>query len=173
MIGATEVKESGAQEEKQATSSQVSFTLPPLFATSLLKDLPEAALGAILIFVASRLFHLGELRSILRFANFEFALAVLTMAIVVLVGIEQGVVAAALLALAQRTRLAARPRDAVLGREVGTDHWVQTDIGRPTEQLAGVLVYLLYAPLWYGNATHVIERLNNDTGPGKKSASLA
>jgi MFS superfamily sulfate permease-like transporter len=119
-----------------------------LFATSLLKDLPEAALGAILIFVASRLFHFGELRSILRFATFEFALAVLTMAIVVLVGIEQGVVAAALLALAQRTRLAARPRDA--------------DIGRPTEQLAGILVYLLYAPLWYGNATHVIERLRSD-----------
>jgi high affinity sulfate transporter 1 len=133
-----------------------------LFATSLLKDMPEAALGAILIYVASRLFHLGELRSILRFANFEFALAVLTMAIVVLVGIEQGVVAAALLALAQRTRLAARPRDAVLGREVGTDHWVQTDVGRPTEQLPGILVYLLYAPLWYGNATHVIERLHND-----------
>jgi SulP family sulfate permease len=133
-----------------------------LFATSLLKDLPEAALGAILIFVASRLFHFGELRSIMRFGLFEFALALITLAIVVLVGIEQGVVAAALLALAQRTRLAARPRDAVLGREVGTDHWVQTDIGRPTEQLPGILVYLLYAPLWYGNATHVIERVRSD-----------
>jgi len=133
-----------------------------LFATSLLKDLPEAALGAILIFVASRLFHFGELRSILRFGRFEFALALITLTIVVLVGIEQGVVAAALLALAQRTRLAARPRDAVLGREVGTDHWVQTDVGRPTEQLPGILVYLLYAPLWYGNATHVIERIRSD-----------
>jgi MFS superfamily sulfate permease-like transporter len=137
-----------------------------LFATSLLKDLPEAALGAILIFVASRLFHLGELRSILRFGTFEFALALITLAIVVLVGIEQGVVAAALLALAERTRLAARPRDAVLGREIGTDHWVQTDIGRPTEQLAGILVYLLYAPLWYGNATHVIERVRGDIASG-------
>ena len=133
-----------------------------LFATSLLKDLPEAALGAILIFVASRLFHFGELRSVLHFGNFEFGLALITLAIVVMVGIEQGVVAAALLAIAQRTRLAARPRDAVLGREVGTDHWVQTDIGRPTEQLPGILVYLLYAPLWYGNATHVVERVRSD-----------
>jgi SulP family sulfate permease len=137
-----------------------------LFATSLLKDLPEAALGAILIFVASRLFHFGELRSVLRFGNFEFALALITLAVVVLVGIEQGVVAAALLAIAQRTRLAARPRDAVLGREVGTDHWVQTDIGRPTEQVAGILVYLLYAPLWYGNATHVVERIRSDIAAG-------
>jgi periplasmic protein TonB len=37
MIGATEVREPGVQEEKQATSSQASFTLPPLFATSLLE----------------------------------------------------------------------------------------------------------------------------------------
>ncbi len=131
------------------------------FASSLLKDLPEAALGAVLMFVASRLFHLGDLRSVYRFSAFEFALALTTLAIVVFVGIEQGVVAAALLALAQRTRLAARPRDAVLGREPGTDHWIPTDIGRPTEQVPGVLVYLLYAPLWYGNATHVVDRLTS------------
>jgi MFS superfamily sulfate permease-like transporter len=128
------------------------------FATSLLQDLPEAALGAILIFVASRLFRARELRSILRFGWFEFALALITLVIVVFLGIEQGVVAAALLALAQRTRLAARPHDALLGREPGTDHWIQTDIGQATEQVEGVVVYLLYAPLWYGNATHVMER---------------
>jgi MFS superfamily sulfate permease-like transporter len=131
------------------------------FATSLLKDLPEAALGAILMFVASRLFHIGELRSILRFRKFEFALTLITLVIVVFLGIEQGVVAAALLALAQRTRASARPRDALLGREPGTDHWIQTDVGRPTEQVPGVVVYLLYAPLWYGNATHVMERVHN------------
>jgi MFS superfamily sulfate permease-like transporter len=73
-------------------------------------------------------------------------------------------VAAALLALAQRTRIAARPRDALLGREPGTDHWIQTDIGRPTEQVEGVVVYLLYAPLWYGNATHVIDRVRGHVG---------
>jgi sulfate permease, SulP family len=128
-------------------------------ATGLLKDLPEAALGAVLMFVASKLFHFGVLRSIFRFSPVEFALAVITLAVVVLIGIEQGVVTAALLALAQRTRLAARPRDAVLGRVPETDHWIQTDIGRPTEQVPGVVVYLLYAPLWYGNATHVVDRI--------------
>ena len=130
-----------------------------LVATGLLKDLPEAALGAILMFVGSKLFHVRVLRSIFRFNVVEFALAIITLAVVVFVGIEQGVVTAALLALAQRTRLAARPRDTVLGREPGTDHWIQTDIGRPTEQVPGVVVYLLYAPLWYGNAVHVADRI--------------
>jgi sulfate permease, SulP family len=153
----------GSAGGKSQVSSLVAvgaIVLVLVFATSLLKDLPEAALGAVLMFVASRLFHVKELRSVLRFGNFEFALALITLAIVVFVGIEQGVVAAALLALGERTRLAARPRDAVLGREPGTDHWIPTDVGRPTDQVPGVLVYLLYAPLWYGNATHVADRVN-------------
>jgi MFS superfamily sulfate permease-like transporter len=128
-------------------------------ATSLLKDLPEAALGAILIFVASRLFHLGEMRRILRFGWFEFVLAVVTLAAVVVVGIEPGVVAAALLALAYRTKIAARPRGAVLGREPGTEHWILTDVGQPTEQLPGVLVYLLYGGLFYANAAYVVQNV--------------
>ena len=154
----------GSAGGKSQVSSLVAvgaIVLVLAFATSLLKDLPEAALGAVLMFVASRLFHLGELRSVYRFGKFEFALALITLAIVVFVGIEQGVVAAALLALAQRTRLAAWPRDAVLGREPGTDHWIPTDVGRPAEQVPGILVYLLYAPLWYGNATHVVDRVNS------------
>ncbi len=130
-------------------------------ATGVLKDLPDAALGAVLMYIASKLFHLKVLRSIFRFNPVEFALAVTTLVVVVFVGIEQGVVAAALLALAQRLQLAARPQDAVLGRVPGTDHWVQTDVGRPTEQVPGVVVYLLYAPLWYGNAVYVVQRIRH------------
>ena len=76
-----------------------------------------------------------------------------------LYGIEVGVAVAVLLSLFDRTRRSARPRDAVLGREPGTDHWIPRDIGRPTEQVPGVLVYLIYAPLWYGNANYVAEQV--------------
>jgi len=130
-----------------------------LFATGLLKDLPQATLGAILIFVATRLFRVKELRSILAVSRFEFMLAVLTLLTVSFIGIEQGVVVAVVLALSQRTRIAARPRDAVLGREPGTDHWIPADVGIPTEQVPGVVVYLLYAPLWYGNSDYVARRI--------------
>lgn len=63
------------------------------------------------------------------------------------------------LSLADRTRRSARPRDAILGREPGTDHWIPADIGRPTEQLPGLLVYLVYAPVWYGNAEYLRARV--------------
>jgi sulfate permease, SulP family len=153
------VASAGGRSQVASLTAVGAVVLVLIVATGLLKDLPEAALGAVLMFVASKLFRFGVLRSIFRFNSVEFALAVITLAVVVFVGIEQGVVAAALLALAQRTRLAARPRDAVLGRVPGTDHWIQTDIGQPTERVPGVVVYLLYAPLWYGNATHVVDRI--------------
>jgi MFS superfamily sulfate permease-like transporter len=128
-------------------------------ATGLLADLPQATLGAILVFVATRLFRLHDLRAILHFDRLEFSLAILTLAAVSFFGIEQGVVVAMLLCLADRTRRAARPRDVILGREPGTDHWIPPDIGRTTEQVPGVIVYLLYAPVWFGNADYIRLRI--------------
>jgi sulfate permease, SulP family len=126
-----------------------------VLATGLLKDLPQATLGAVLVFVATRLLHLGELRSILRFDRLEFGLALVTLLAVALLGIEQGVGLAMLLSLADRTRRSTRPQDAILGRLPGTVNWIPTDVGRDTEQVPGVIVYLLYAPLWYANADFV------------------
>ncbi|MGI8417488.1 MAG: SulP family inorganic anion transporter, partial [Nakamurella sp.] len=125
-----------------------------LLATAPLAQLPQATLGATLLFVSAKLFRARELRAILRFDSIEFALAITALLAVALVGIEQGVALAIVLSLADRTRRSARPRDAVLGRAPGTDHWIPTDIGRDTEQVAGILVYLVYAPLWYANADY-------------------
>jgi len=132
-----------------------------LVATAPLEHLPQAMLGATLLFIATKLFRIRELRAVLRFDVLEFALAAISLLVVALVGIEQGVALAMILSLADRTRRTARPRDAILGREPGTDHWIPTDIGYPTEQVAGVLVYLVYAPLWYGNADYLRLRVGH------------
>jgi high affinity sulfate transporter 1 len=132
-----------------------------LVATAPLADLPEAMLAATLVFIATKLFRVGELRTILRFDRVEFALAAIALLVVALVGIEQGVAVAIVLSLADRTHRTARPQDAVLGRDPGTDHWIPCDIGRPIEQVPGILVYLMYAPLWYGNADYFRLRLRH------------
>ena len=122
-----------------------------------------------MLFIAARLFRASELKSILRFDRLEFGLAVATLLAVSLFGIETGVVVAVLLSLADRTRRAARPSGTVLGREPGTEHWIPPDVGRLTEQVPGVLVYLTYAPLWYGNAEYVrlriLQMLDSATEP--------
>jgi MFS superfamily sulfate permease-like transporter len=132
-----------------------------LFAGGSVMNVPEAALGAILLFVATRLMHIDELRGIARFSTVEFGLAAVTLATVALIGIEQGLVIAIVLSLLDRTRRAARPNDVLLGREPGTDHWIPVDIGRPTEQVPGVLVYLVYSAIWYGNAEYLRRRIRD------------
>jgi high affinity sulfate transporter 1 len=146
---------SGSRSQLANTTAAVVVLVVVVVAPAPLKDLPQATLGATLVFIATKLFRGGQLRTVLRFDRLEFALAAATLAVVALVGIEQGVALAMILSLADRTRRAARPRDAILGREPGSDHWIPVDIGYPTEQVPGVLVYLVYAPLWYGNADYL------------------
>jgi sulfate permease, SulP family len=150
---------SGTRSQLANIMAAVVVLVVLLAATGLLDDLPQAMLAATLVFIATRLFRVGELAAILRFDRVEFALTAATLLVVALIGIEQGVAVAMVLSLADRTRRSARPRDAVLGREPGTDHWIPADIGRPTEQLPGILVYLVYAPVWYGNAEYLRARV--------------
>jgi SulP family sulfate permease len=151
----------GARSQLANVMAAVLVLVVVLVATAPLADLPEAMLAATLVFIATKLFRGGELRTILRFDRVEAGLATITLLTVALVGIEQGVAVAVILSLADRTRRSARPQDAVLGREPGADHWIPADIGSPTEQLPGILVYLVYAPLWYGNADYVHLRIRH------------
>jgi SulP family sulfate permease len=163
------VTASGARSQIAHTLAAVVVLAVVLVLTGPLAHLPQATLGATLIYIATRLFRVGELRTILRFDRTEFALAAAALLVVALIGIEQGVLVAMILSLADRTRRSARPRDTLLGREPGTDHWIPVDIGRPAEQVPGILVYLVYAPLWYGNADYlrlrICDLLDAATGP--------
>jgi sulfate permease, SulP family len=152
---------SGTRSQLANTIAAVVVLAVALTATGLLTDLPQAMLAAMLVFIATKLFRAGELRAIFRFDRIEFALAAVTLLVVAVVGIEQGIALALVLSLAARTRRSARPRDTILGRAPGTDHWIPADIGMPTEQVAGVLVYLVYAPLWYGNAEYLRTRIRH------------
>jgi sulfate permease, SulP family len=161
---------SGSRSQLANIMAAVVVLVVVLVATAPLTDLPEATLGATLVFIATKLFRARELRTVLRFDRLEFGLAAATLTVVALVGIEQGVALAMALSLADRTRRAARPRDAVLGREPGTDHWIPGDIGCPTEQVPGVVVYLMYAPLWYANADYFHLRANHFVGSASPPA---
>ena len=153
------VTAAGARSQLTNVLAAVVVFAVVLTLTGPLSHLPQATLGATLVFIATKLFRMRELRAIFRFDRLEFALAAITLLVVALVGIEQGILLAIVLSLADRTRRSARPRDTLLGREPGTDHWIPVDVGRPAEQVAGVLVYLVYAPLWYGNADYFCLRL--------------
>ncbi|HEX3977398.1 MAG TPA: SulP family inorganic anion transporter [Solirubrobacteraceae bacterium] len=141
-------------------------------AAGLLRDVPLAALAGVLLFVATRIFGLGELRAIAHFDRFELGLAVVTLLAVALIGVEQGIGVAVGLAILDRTRLTARPQLHVLGRIPGTTSWAPvTGPERPAE-IPGVLVVLFAAPLWYANATHFRAGLDHARRQSAKAPRL-
>jgi SulP family sulfate permease len=121
-------------------------------AAGLLTDVPLATLAAVLIFVATRIFHGKDLLHILRFDRWEFALALVTLVVVAVVGVEQGIAVAVGLAILDRTRLSARPMTFVLGRIPDTTSWESTEGPHNATVVPGVVVFFFGAPLYYVNA---------------------
>ena len=123
-------------------------------AAGLLKDVPLATLAAVLVYVATRIFHGKELLAIARFDRFEFGLSLVTLLTVALVGVEQGIAVAVALAILDRTRLSSRPHLHVLGRIADSTSWTPLSADPGAVQEPGVLVELFATPLWYANAVH-------------------
>jgi len=94
-----------AIEAASGSRSQLANTLAAgvvlvvlLVATAPLADLPQAMLAATLVYIATRLFQVRQLAAVLRFDRIEFALASVTLLVVALIGIEQGIALALMLA---------------------------------------------------------------------------
>ncbi|HLI72658.1 MAG TPA: SulP family inorganic anion transporter [Acidimicrobiales bacterium] len=123
-------------------------------AAGLLTDVPLATLAAVLVFIATRIFHLGQLVSVLRYDRVEFGLAVVTLLTVAFVGVEQGIGVAVGLAILDRTRRSARPPMLQLGRVPGTTSWAPLGHHERPATVPGVVVVQFMAPLYYANAAH-------------------
>lgn len=129
-------------------------------AAGLLKNLPLATLAAVLIFVAVHLVHGRDLVAVFRFDRWEFGLAVVTLTVVALIGVEQGIVVAVGLAILDRTRLSARPQAHVMARIPGTTSWEPLESAERPVEVPGVLVVLFAASLYFANAGHFRAQLD-------------
>ena len=140
-----------------------------------LKDVPLSMLAAVLIFIAVRLFKWRDLRSIAHFDALEFGLAAVTLLVVVLVGVEQGIAVAVGLAILDRIRLTAQPQVHRLGHVPGTTSWTPMSADVDAAPVPGMLVVLFATPLWFANAVHFreeVERDLEDAGPSTRALVL-
>jgi MFS superfamily sulfate permease-like transporter len=128
---------------------------------NVLRDVPLAALSAILIFVAVHLFDARGLEAIARFNWLEFGLAAVTLLTVVLVGVQQGIAVAVVLAILDRIRISARPQLHELGRVPGTTSWARPTFEPRATTLPGVLVVMFATPIWYANASRFEDEVHD------------
>jgi MFS superfamily sulfate permease-like transporter len=122
------------------------------FGTALLAHVPEAALGGMLLFVAQRIFRWSTFTQVYRRAKGEFALIVATMAAIVVLPIQDGVVIGIFLSLLHGVFITTRTVPIELERVPGTTIWWPPQPGQAGEKVDGVLVMAFQAPLSFLNA---------------------
>jgi MFS superfamily sulfate permease-like transporter len=123
-----------------------------LFANSLLADLPQCALAAVVIVAALSLADVAILRRYLEVRRSALAVSLVASAGVILLGVLQGIVVAVVLAILLFFRRNWWPHGAVLGRVDEVEGWHDVGAYPAAEQLPGVVVYRWEAPLFFANA---------------------
>ena len=120
--------------------------------TTLLKHVPDAALGGILLFVALRIIRLRQIAMIWRQSKAEFLLIVATAALIIVLPIQQGAGLAISLSLLHGIWSVTRARLVVFERVPGTTIWWPANPHMTGERMPGVAVVGLQAPLSFLNA---------------------
>jgi high affinity sulfate transporter 1 len=150
---------SGAKTQLTCVVGALCIALLLVAAPALLRDLPAAALAAVVI---AACIGLVEVRGVLRLWSLrrgEFALSIVCFLGVALLGVVQGIFIAVALALAAFVWRAWRPYDAVLGRVDGLKGYHDVSRHPDARRIPGLVLFRWDAPLWFANAEIFQEHL--------------
>jgi high affinity sulfate transporter 1 len=147
----------GARTPLALVICSVMLALCLLFFTGLLTNLPKAVLAAI---VFSAVYKLVDIRALLRMwrvSRIDFYAAAIALISVLLLGILQGVLLAAIASIFLLLARASQPNVAFLGRLPGSGRYSDSARHEGIEPLVGVIAFRPEASLLYINAETVQE----------------
>ena len=146
------VAESGGRSQVAGLVS-AAITVALLAAgAALLRHVPQAALGGVLLFVAQRIFRTRQILSVYRRTLGEFLLIVATAAAIVILPIEEGVGIGIALSLLHGIWTTTQARLVIFERVPGTTIWWPRSARTKGETEPGVVVAGMQAPLSFLNA---------------------
>jgi SulP family sulfate permease len=154
----------GRSQLSQLTAAAVVLIVLVLF-TGPLAYLPVAALAAVVFLIAVELIDVQGMRHILALRKHEFAVALLTTAAVLVLGVEYGIVLAIIASVVDHLRHSYSPLNSVLVKSP-EGHWhpVLARPGTRTEE--GLVVYRFGTSLYYANASRLVEDVAALVGHG-------
>jgi MFS superfamily sulfate permease-like transporter len=127
--------------------------------TGLVHDLPLSALAAVVIVAVLGLIDLPAARRLRTWRRSEFALSMIALAGVALLGVLWGVGIAIALSLANFIRRAWHPHDAILGRVEHLKGYHDLERYPDARLIPGLVLYRFDAPLFFANADHFRARV--------------
>lgn len=149
----------GSQTQVHSLVALAGVVAVLLFAGPVLASFPLAALGAVIIYAATRLVDLAQMRRIARFRRSEFVLTLATAVAVVWLGVLAGIGVAVGLSILNLVRRIAHPHDGVLGYVPGVPGMHDVDDYASARQVPGLVVYRYDAPLVFANSHDFLTRV--------------
>ena len=168
----TPVAESaGAKTQLTGVVGALCIALLLVFAPTLLQNLPNAALGAVVIAACISLVDVKSVVRLYHLRRGEFWLSIVCFLGVALVGVIQGIFIAVALALLGFIWRAWRPYDAVLGRVDGLKGYHDVTRYPEARRVPGLVLFRWDAPLFFANAEvfreHVLQAIADAPTPTK------
>ena len=158
------MEDAGGQSQLAQVTTAVAVGLVLLFLTEPLQYLPTCVLGALVFMVALRLIDLKGLRDIRSESPGEYSLAIMTAAVVLLVGVEQGIVLAMVVSLLRIVQHSYHPHSGVLVAD-GNGIWKLLPAAPNVVTEPGLVLYRFGAALFYANAGRFLEEVSSVVQP--------
>jgi SulP family sulfate permease len=155
----TIVDDAGARTQLNGIIAALTLIPLLLFGTSLFEDIPLAVLGVIVTVAVLPFLRVGEARRLWRVRRSDCVVGLASFVGTLVLGIEMGVVVAALLSVAMIVARVTRPRLPELVEMPDTDACVETRLHPDIEPSSGIVVIRIDAPLYFVNAEAVQRRL--------------
>ena len=149
----------GARTALALVFASVTLALCLLFLTGFLENLPKAVLAAVVLTAIYGLLDFPALLRMFRISRLDFLAAGLALVGVLLLGILQGILLAALASILLMLARVSQPHIAFLGRVPGTNSYSDMDRHPENEPLSGVIAFRPEASLIYVNADAVLEQV--------------
>jgi sulfate permease, SulP family len=153
--------QAGARTSLALVFASLTLALCLLFLTGLVANLPKAVLAAVVLAAVLGLIDVPVLLRMWRISKLDFYAAAIALAAVLLLGILQGILVAALASVLLLLARSSQPYVAILGRIPDTNRY--SDIARhpENERLPHLLAFRPEASLLYINADAVLELVLN------------
>ncbi len=147
----------GARSPLALVFASITLAICLLFLTGLLENLPKAVLAAVVLTAVAGLINFPELRRMSRVSRVDFYAAIIALVAVLLLGILQGILLAALASIIMLLIRASRPHVAFLGRIPGTCDYSDVDLHPENEPLGHAIAFRPESNLIYVNADTVLQ----------------
>ncbi|SDS37809.1 sulfate permease, SulP family [Friedmanniella luteola] len=148
----------GSRTQLYSLVALVAVLVTVTFLGPVIAAFPTAALGAVIVYAATRLVDVAELRRLRRFRRSELVLSLATTGAVLAFDVLYGVLVAVGLSVLDLLRRISAPHDGVLGYVPGIAGMHDVDDYPASRQVPGLVVYRYDSPLFFANADNFRRR---------------